>query len=108
MGSIISSKVNKDKVIFSIKMEQAEALNLKGHVDDIHIFSEKVANIKTNLSGRGKGSATKYLLVPRGLRKDIKFPQSKQISCQRLDTKEHAIFVYLVGKTPQKSINQVN
>ena len=95
MGSITNSKVVKDKIVFSVKMEQEEALQLRGHVEDIHIFSERIADIRTNLSGRGKDSATKYFLVPRELRKDIKFPQTKQISCQRIDTKEHAIFVYL-------------
>jgi superfamily II RNA helicase len=104
MGSILNSKIVKDKIIFSVCMDQKEALQLKGHVNDIHIFSEHVADIRTNLSGRGKNSATKYFLVPKELRKDIKFQQSKQISCQRLDTKEHVIFVYLVNKIPYKKI----
>jgi len=104
MGAILSSKVVKDKVVFSVCMEQQEALQLRGHVNDIHIFSERIAEIRTNLSGRGKNSATKYFLIPRELRKDIKFPQTKQISCQRLDTKEHVIFVYLVNKIPYKKI----
>ena len=81
-------------------MDHEEALQLKGHIKDIHIFSERIVEIKTNLSGRGKNSATKYFLVPRELRKDIKFQQTKQISCQRLDTKEHIIFVYMVNKFP--------
>ena len=104
MGTITSSKIVKDKIVFSVSMEQKEALQLQGHVNDIHIFTERIADIRTNLSGRGKDSATKYLLVPRELRKDIKFPQSKQISCQRLDTKEHAIFVYLVNKIPYNKV----
>ena len=104
MGAILNSKVVKDGVVFSIKMEQEEALQLKGHVENIHIFSERVADIQTNLSGRGKNCATKYMLVPRELRKDIKFAMTKQISCQRIDTKEHAIFVYLVSKIPYKKV----
>ena len=104
MGSIIKSKVVKDKIIFSVKVEQEEALQLRGHINDIHIFSERIADIRTNLSGRGKNSATKYFLIPRELRKDIKFPQAKQISCQKIDTKEHAIFVYLVNKIPYKKV----
>ena len=104
MGNIISSKIVNDKIIFSVRMEQKEALQLQGHVNDIHIFSERIVDIRTNLSGRGKDSATKYLLVPRELREDIRFPQSKQISCQRIDTKEHAIFVYMVNKIPYKKV----
>ena len=104
MGSILNSKVVKDKIVFSVCMEQEEALQLRGHVKDIHIFSERIADIRTNLSGRGKNCATKYMLVPRELRKGIKFPLTKQISCQRIDTKEHAIFVYLVSKIPYKKV----
>ena len=104
MGAILNSKVVKDKVVFSVCVEQEEALQLKGHIKDIHIFSERIADIRTNLSGRGKDSATQYMLVPRELRKDIKFSQAKQISCQRIDTKEHAIFVYLVSKVPYKKV----
>ena len=105
MGEILSTKVGKDSVVFSVKMEQKEALQLKGHVEDIHIFSQRIADIRTNLSSRGKNCATKYFLVPRELRKDIKFPQTKQISCQRIDTTEHAIFVYLVSKIPSKKFD---
>ena len=104
MGSIMNSKVVKDKVVFSVCMEQEEALQLKGHMKDIHIFSERIADIRTNLSGRGKDSATKYFLVPRELRKYITFTQAKQISCQRIDSKEHAIFIYLVSKIPYKKV----
>ena len=104
MGLITSSKVVKDKIVFSVCMGQEEALQLRGHVEDIHIFSGRIADIRTNLSGRGKNCATKYFLVPRELRKGIKFPQTKQISCQRIDTKEHAIFVYLVNKIPCNKI----
>ncbi len=104
MGAILNSRVVKDKIVFSVCVEQEEALQLKGNVKDIHIFSERIADIRTNLSGRGKNSATKYFLIPRELRKNIKFPQTKQISCQKIDAKEHVIFIYLVNKIPYKKI----
>ncbi|MBW2966132.1 hypothetical protein KY342_03445 [Candidatus Woesearchaeota archaeon] len=97
MGLILNSKVVGSKVIFTICVDHEEALQLKGHVKNVYLFSEQTAQIKANLTARGKNSATKYFLIPRGLREDIKFPQ-KQILCQRIDSKEHAIFVYLVNK----------
>ena len=98
MGTIISSNLVKDKIVFSVCIEQEEALQLRGHVKDIHIFSEQTVDIKTNLSSRGKDCATKYFLIPKELRKDIKFSKTKQVLCQRIDTKKHTVFVYLVNK----------
>ncbi len=97
MGAILGSKVTADgKVVYTISLDHEEALQLRGHIDNIYLFSEKVADIKTNLSTRGKGESTKYFLIPRQLRKDLKF--NKEVSCQRLDTKNKTIFVYVVDK----------
>ena len=107
MGSIINSKTSKDSIVFSVKMALDEALRLEGHVNDIHIFSGGVDGIKTNLSGRGKNESTKYFLVPRELRKDIKFSLTKQVMCQRIDTKDHFMFVYLINKKDISGANEI-
>ncbi len=97
MGHVLGSKVTNDgKVIFTICMEHEEALQLRGHIDDIHIFSERIANIKTNICMRGKGSATKYFLVPRELRNNVRF--SSEVACHRIETKNKNIFVYVIDK----------
>lgn len=97
MGSIISSQLREDgKVILEVSVDYEEALHLKGHMNDVHVFSEKTAMTKANLSQRGKNDATKYFLVPRELRKDLKF--NGPVNCQRMDTKTQTVFIYVIDK----------
>ncbi len=97
MGQILSSKVTNDnKVVFTISMDQKEALQLKGHMDNVHIFSDKIATMDTSIATRGKNSATKYFLVPIKLRKNIDY--NSKVKCQRIDTKNKIIFFYVIDK----------
>ena len=97
MGSILSSKTTKDgKIIYEVLMDYDESLQLKGHIKNIYLFSEDVAEIKTNLSGRGKNEATKYFLIPRELRQNTKF--TDKVKCQKLETPTKIIFIYVVDK----------
>jgi len=97
MGSILSSRVTKNgKIVYEVEMDYLESLQLKGHVKNIFLFSEEVAEIKTNLSGRGKNEATKYFLIPRELRDNIKF--NDKVKCQKIETPSRAIFIYVVDK----------
>lgn len=96
MGSIISSKRDGGKIIVEVLTDYDELLQLKGHLEDVHLFTEKIAEIKTNISQRGKNEATKYFLIPRGLRKGFKFNNST--SCQRIDLKNKVVFVYVIDK----------
>ncbi len=97
MGSILSSKTTKDgKIIYEILMDYEESLQLKGHIKNVFVFSEDVAEIKTNLSSRGKNEATKYFLIPRELRHNIKF--TDKVKCQKIETDLRMIFIYVVDK----------
>ena len=96
MATIISSKKEGDKVIAEVLSDYEEFLQLKGHLEDVYLFTERVAEVKANISQRGKNEATKYFLIPRQLRKGFKFNNST--SCQKLDFKDKVIFVYVVDK----------
>lgn len=96
MGSIISSRKDGGNVIAEVLSDYNEFLQLKGHLDDVHLFTENVAEVKTNISQRGKNEATKYFLIPRQFRKGFKF--NNTTSCQRLDLKDKVIFVYVIDK----------
>jgi len=97
MGEILGTrKAEGDKVIFEILMNYDESLQLRGHLKNIHSFSEDTADIKTNLSQRGKNEATKYFLIPRELRNNLKF--NKKVRCQKFDTDKKVIFIYVVDK----------
>ena len=96
MGNIISSKIQKDKIIYEIALTHEEALQLKGHTDNICLFTENVAEIRTNISQRGKNEATKYFLIPRELRKGLDF--RSPVSCQKFETNDKTIFIYVLDK----------
>lgn len=97
MGRILGSKVISDgKVVFTVCMEHEEALQLQGHIDNVHIFSERNADVITSIAMRGQNSATKYLLIPRELRHNIRF--NSEASCQKIETKNKIIFVYMIDK----------
>ena len=97
MGTILGTKITKDnKIVFEVKMNYEESLKLKGHIKNVHIFSEDAAEIKTNLSQRGTNEATKYFLIPRELRGNLKF--NEEVKCQKIDTDSRTIFVFVVNK----------
>ena len=97
MGSIIGIKaVKNDKVVVELEMDYKESLKLKGHIKNIHVFSEDASKIKTNLSQRGTNEATKYFLIPRELRGNLTF--NENVKCQKMETGTRVIFVYVVDK----------
>ena len=97
MGKILGTKTTKEgRVVFEVELDYDESLQLKGHIQNVHLFSEDVADIKTNLSQRGKNEATKYFLIPRELRSNLKF--NEKVKCQKLETDNKIIFIYVVDK----------
>lgn len=97
MGTILSTKMMKDdKVVFEVEMDYEDSLKLKGHIKNIHVFSEDAAEIRTNLSQRGANEATKYFLIPRELREGLKF--NKSVKCQKVETDSRNIFIFVVDK----------
>lgn len=97
MGKILSTRTtSENKVLLEIEIDYNESLNLKGHVNNVHIFSEDAAIIKTNISQRGTNEATKYFLILRKLRDNIDFDSFAK--CQRIDMLDKSIFVFVVDK----------
>ena len=97
MGTILSSRAREDgKVVLEVSVDYDEALQLKGHMENIHVFSEKIADVKTNMVQRGKNESTRYFLIPKGMRTNLGY---KGISkCQRIETKSKTIFIYIMDK----------
>lgn len=97
MGRILGTKTTKDnKVVFEVEIDYEESLKLKGHIKNVHVFSEDAADIKTSLSQRGTNEATKYFLIPRELREGLTFDE--KVKCQRIETDTRTIFVFAVSK----------
>ena len=97
MGTILSSRIKDNKeVIVEVSLDYNEVVQLKGHMDNVHLFSENVSETELDVSRRGQRDATIYFIVPRELRKGLE--DKKKVKCQRLDTKSKTIFVYVVDK----------
>ena len=101
MGTIVSTKIREDnKVQIELVVDCDEWMQLKGNLNDVHVFSDGIADIKANISQRGKNSATKYFLIPKELRAKLNFDENTK--CQKIDTKTKSIFVYVVDKLSGK------
>ena len=97
MGIILSTRMTReDKVVFEVEMDYKDSLKLKGHIKNIHVFSEDAAEIRTNLSQRGTNEATKYFLIPRELRDGLNF--NKNVKCQKIETDSRNVFIFVVDK----------
>jgi len=87
MGIILGTKVEVD---------YDDSLKLKGHVKNIHVFSEDAAELKTNLAQRGTNDTTKYFLIPKELREGLNF--DKSVKCQKIETDSRKIFIFVMDK----------
>lgn len=94
MAEIINTKKEEDRLVCEVAMGYDEALQLKGHLSGIRLFSEEVIERETNLSQRGKNSATKYFLIPRDMRRGLKF--NSKVTCQRVNTDSKIFFIYVM------------
>jgi hypothetical protein len=99
MGRILSSKRNDKGLLFEVELDYDEATLLQGHYDSVHMFTERIAEFETNISSRGKNSVTKYFLIPRHLRNTVNY--NYPVNCQKIETNEKIIFIYVVDKTIQ-------
>jgi len=99
--------MENNKIALEVVVDYDEATQLKGQMQNIYVFSEYNSLFKAGISQRGKNEATKYFLIPKELRKNLKF--NGNVSCQRMDTKTKIAFIYLVEKNefkPRKNKNR--
>lgn len=96
MGTILTTRKQGSKIVTEVLSDYDEYLQLRGHLDKIRIFSENILETQTNISQRGKNSATKYFLIPRQFRRGIKF--NNTTSCQKMEFDDKIIFIYVVDK----------
>jgi len=97
VGFITSQSIkSNEKVEFKVTVDYSEALQLMGRATNIHLFSEDVPQDRSNVLTRGKRGETKYLLIPRGLNKDLK--SLSEVRCQRKDTDVHTVLFFVIKK----------
>jgi hypothetical protein len=97
MGTILSTKAKGEgKVIVEVLLEYDEALQLKGNMNNIRLFSEDSMNKECEVAVRGRFSSTLYFLIPREMRKDLDF--RKKALCHRVDTGNGGLLVFRIDK----------
>jgi hypothetical protein len=97
MGTILCTRRyehSKDKIIVEVLMHQEEFRQLRGELDDVYLFSQRVSTVPSKMSLRGRNEATKYFLIPRELRKKIAI--FGEVGCQRFDHDGKSIFIYVL------------
>jgi len=97
MAKLISLKENGDKYLYEVEAEKKELTQIKGPSDNLIFFSDLNFEEDTKICQRGRKGRTKYLLIPKGLRKRINL-DDKKIVCQRLDFRNRTFFIYAVGQ----------
>jgi hypothetical protein len=87
---------DKGEVVFEISLNYEEAKQLKGNMENVHVFSENAADLKTNISQRGKNKSTKYFVIPKEAREGLAY--DSEITCQRIETRTKAFFLFAMDK----------
>ncbi|MBU4242284.1 MAG: hypothetical protein KKF52_03565 [Nanoarchaeota archaeon] len=97
MGTILTSRMADDKkVVIELMLEYDEYIQLKGHLHNVHVFSEDNVQTKANISQRGRNASTKYFLIPKSMRKNLKF--TEETTCHKIELPTRKIFIYVVNK----------
>ncbi|MBW2974612.1 hypothetical protein KY366_02745 [Candidatus Woesearchaeota archaeon] len=97
MASIISSKRCKNHVILSIEAGQDELESLNGKVDNICLIPKEEINIRSSIYEKGRKGCTKYFLIPKTLRKNVKL--GNDIYCSKLNLKDKLMFTFITNYT---------
>lgn len=101
MGVIVSSKAKEEgKTLVEVSVHNDEALQLKGHVDHVHLSSLDSATLKTKIASRGKNDATKYFLIPKEFRKELDVKEN--VFCQKVESDNKTVFIYSLEKKDQQ------
>ena len=97
MGKILQVKnKNAENVEVTLELSQREIEKLAGNMNNIHIFSEDTLDTLTKVVQRGRRDSTKYFLMPKEFRKDIRAAGLTQ--CSKIETKTRNLYIFAVDK----------
>lgn len=98
MGKIIGLKnLNDNRIILNLEVNLGESIRLKGNLENIQIFSENNLACSTRIVKRGKRESTKYILIPKEYRDEIK--PNENIRCKKIDCADKIFLVFEIPKT---------
>ena len=97
MGEIINTKTSSDKIIYKIELNQEEALQLKNHMRNVHMFSGNLCNQDTRIIERGNKGGAKYFVIPLSL-KSRKKKKYNKVSYQKIEINDKVFYICTVYK----------
>ena len=101
MGQIISTKNLPDKgVVHQILLDEDEISFLKGHLKNIHIFTEDFCKAESQINTRGNNGVTKYFKIPLNIRSRKK--HNGKLSYQRIETPSKIFYIYTLGRDSEE------
>jgi hypothetical protein len=108
MGEIVATKRARQggKILVEVLVNQDEFRQLRGEMSQVYLFSEKVANVPSKVSLRGRNEVTKYFLIPRQLRKRLAI--RGEVSCQRIERDGKSVFIYVLDPYKQHSADRLS
>jgi len=86
----------KNKVVYKILLDENEALNLRGNLKNIHLFSSDLCKKEAQMNQRGNKGVTKYFKIPLSLRSRKK--PSGILSYQNLSIPSKIFYIYTITK----------
>ena len=101
---MMTKQDENNTIILEMRVSQEEFRQLRGELNDIYLFTDRVANVPSKVSLRGRNEATRYFLIPRQLRKEIAV--HGKVSCQRIENSGKSIFVYVLDRLCGKDLVQ--
>lgn len=99
MGEVIKTRIQDNKIVYKIELTEEEALQLKNHAKNVHMFSAGLCENNTRIIERGNKKGAKYFVIPLNLKSRKKKKYSK-ISYQKVEASEKTFFVCVVEKDP--------
>ncbi len=93
MGEIIGYKVVGEKIVYKLCVDEKEALQLKGNINNIRLFTLDKCETESKIVEWGKNNSTKYFLIPKCFRKKTK-KRPVSIAYQAIDLESKMIFIY--------------
>jgi hypothetical protein len=96
MGKVINVTTERDKIVLKLEITSKEYSYLKGELEEVNIFADRNLEIETRLVKRGKHDSTKYFLVPKAFKEDLK--KSNSIMCNRIEKKTKTLYIFDVEK----------
>ncbi len=108
MGEIVSSRLAENgKVILEVHMNYDEALELGGHMEGVHVFSNAQNGLPSRLTRRGKDTGTTYLLIPKKFRKQVlEKVKCAEATCSLIENDSHIFLVFSLEKDGHFNVHQ--